>query len=413
LKLLTAVLSVVVPINALALTPQELKDLVVKHSLKLKVKEEQVKEQTFREKATFRSYFPKVNLSAGFSEFYPDVFRNWNQNYTYGITVSAEPINLQRNVQLQIDREKVKELRYAVDSTLLDIYAEALSYLYKLKVLEERIELRRKQLESSEKILSVAQEKFKKGLVMITDVLKARSEVDRRRALLSQAENDYRKTFNSLNSLVDFSLSEDEKPELELLREKLNLNRDELISKALSFRPEVKEAKERLKIAEKNVQLTKRTLSPDLTISLSAQRSGTELPGDKSYSAGFTLNFPVFDSGVTKFRVLAASSQVRQSELSLKDTENEVKLSVLNALSDVEYSYKNLKASESSLLYAKKAYERALNEYKLGVSDIVALLQAFQSYCQSQEDYLQALLDYNLSVVNLRKATGELIGGGD
>lgn len=402
-----------IPVNALALTPQELKSLIVKRSLTLKVKEEQVKEQEFRKEVTFRSYFPKVNLSASFSEFYPDVFRNWNQNYSYGVTVSAEPLNLQRNVQLQIDREKLKELRYAVNSTFLDVYSEALSYLYRLKVLEEEINLGRKQLESSEKILSVAQEKFKKGLVMITDVLKAKSEVERRRALLSQAKNDYRKTFNSLDALLDFSLSKGDKPEVPLLKEKLALNRNDLVLKAFKLRPEVKEAEEQLKISKRRVLFTERNLSPSLTVSLSAKRSGTELPGDKSYSAAFTVNFPIFDSGVTKFQVLTVSSQVRQSELQLKETKNKVKLSVLNALSDVEHFYSELKSSESSLIYAEKAYERALNEYKLGVSDIVALLQAFQFYCQSQEDYLQSLLKYNLSIVNLRKATGELIGGGN
>ena len=411
MKLLTAALTLLIPVNAFALTPSQLKELILKRSLRLKVQKEQVKAQEFKEKATFRSYFPKVSLSASFSEFYPDLFNNWNQNHAYGVSITAEPLNLQRNVELSIDREKVKELRYAVDSTFLDVYSEALSYLYRLKVLEREVELRRKQLESSEKILSVAKEKFKKGLVMITDVLKAKSEVEKRRALLSQAENDYRKTFNSLNALLDFSLKNGEKPEVNLIKERLPLNPRELVRRALLLRPEVKEAKQQVEIAKRSVQLVKRNLSPRLSVNLSAQRTGTDFPGDKNYSAGFTLSFPVFDSGLTKFQTLQQVSQLKQAQLNLKETENSVKLQVLNALSDVKYSYSQLNSSESSLKYARKAYERALNEYRLGVSDIVALLQAFDFYCQSQTDYLQSLLNYNLSIVSLKKATGELLGG--
>ncbi len=411
MKLLTAALTLLIPVNAFALTPSQLKVLILKRSLKLKVKEEQVKSQKFREKATFRSYFPKVNLTASFNEFYPDIFQNWNQNYSYGVSITAEPLNLQRNIELSIDKEKVRELRYAVSSTLLDVYSQALSYLYKLKALEREIDLRKKQVESSEKILSVAKEKFKKGLVMITDVLKAKSEVEKRRALLSRAENEYRKTFNSLNALLDFSLKEREKPEVNLIEKRLPLYSGELVKRALLLRPEVKEAKQQVEIAEKNVQLAKRNLSPKLSLNFSAQRTGTEFPGDKNYSAGFTFSFPVFDSGLTKFQTLEQVSQLKKAQLNLKETENSVKLEVLNALSDVNYSYSQLKSSESSLKYAKKAYERALNEYKLGVSDIVALLQAFDFYCQSQEDYVQSLLNYNLSIVSLRKATGELLGG--
>ena len=246
---------------------------------------------------------------------------------------------------------------------------------------------------------------------MVTDVLKAKSEVEKRRALLSQAENDYRKTFNSLNALLDFSLKEGEKPEVSLIEEKLLLNSGELVKRALLLRPEVKEAKQQVEIAEKNVHLVKRNLSPKLSVNFSARRTGTDFPGDKNYSAGFTFSFPVFDSGLTKFQTLQQVSQLKQAQLNLKETENSVKLQVLNALSDVKYSYSQLKSSESSLKYARKAYERALNEYRLGVSDIVALLQAFDFYCQSQTDYLQSLLNYNLSIVSLKKATGELLGG--
>ena len=411
MRFLVVVLSLLISSNALALTPQELRELICKRSLKIRLKREQVNEQNFRKEQTLRSFFPKVTLSADYTEFYPDAFRNWNQNISYGINLSAEPVNLQRNVQLEIDSRNLKKLRYSLDATLLDVYSEALSRLYKLKILEKKIELRKKQLESSRKILSVAREKLKHGLVMITDVLKANSEVARRESLLSQAQNEYRKVFNSLNALLDFSLGNGEKPEVNLVEEKISINTPALISKAILIRPEVKEAKEQLQIVEKSVLLAKKSLSPRLSISLSAQRTGTELPGSKNYSAGFTLSFPVFDSGLTKARTLEKVSQLKQSELQLKEVENSVKLEVLNAISDVDSSYQQLKASAASLKYARKAYERALNEYKLGVSDIVALLQTFQAYCQSQEDYLQALLNYNLAIVSLRKATGELIGG--
>ncbi len=411
MKFLVVFLSFFISTNALALTPGELKELIYKRSLKIRLKREQVNEQRFQKEQTLRSYFPKLTLSADYTEFYPDMFHNWNQDISYGVNLSAEPVNLQRNVQLKIDSESLRKLRYSLDSTLLDVYSDALSRLYELKILEKKIELRKKQLESSRKILSVAQEKLKHGLVMITDVLKANSEVARRESLLSQAQNEYRKVFNSLNALLDFSLEDGEKPEVNLVEERIPINTSNLVSRAMLMRPEIKEAKEQVQIAEKSVLLAKRTLSPRLSISLSAQRTGTELPGSKNYSAGFTLSFPVFDSGLTKARTLEKMSQLKQSELQLREVENSVKLEVLNAISDVNSSYQQLKASAASLKYARRAYERVLNEYKLGVSDIVALLQTFQAYCQSQEDYLQALLNYNLAIVSLRKATGELIGG--
>ncbi len=410
MKLLIAALFTLIPVTAYSITPQEVSRLVVEKSLEVKISKESLKKAELVREATKRAFLPQVNLSASYSEFFPDFKGGWNQNYSLGATVSAEPINFQRFVKLKVDSAEISIKRERLDETILEQLYQALKELYTLKAYQERIEFKEEALKSAREILGVAKEKYRKGLVMITDLLKARAEVERVKGELSSLKAQYRQTFNRLNELLDFSLKEREEPEVNLKRELPHLSEKKLLKEALKERPQVKRAREEVKEASLQVEYAKRSLSPFLTVNLSWSRSGTTFwPNDRSYSAGVTVNFPIFDSGLTTLKAMEQERDKRIALLNLKKTENAVKREVLDALSQVEADYQNLKSDEAFLRFSQKAYDRALNEYRLGVSDIVALLQAYSNLKEAQERFVSSLLSFNLSLLSLKRATGELL----
>jgi outer membrane protein TolC len=402
-------------VNSYAVTVEELKSLIDQKALNLIAQKVELKRRELSAKATLRSFFPTLSLSAGVTEFYPYQrfgSKSWEQEYSFGLSLTATPVDLKKNVQFKIDRLSVKVSKDDLNATELNLYYEGISALLKLKALKEKIEVRKRILENSQKILSVAKKKYKEGLVLITDVLKAESEVESARSSLSEALMEYSQTFNSLNELVDYALSEDESPEVELKKDYSVPERKELLKKAFTLRPEVKKAEKEIKVAKLNVELQKKNLSPTVNLSASYFRSGSSFfPEDNNYNLSLSLNFPVFDSGVTRFRSMAAEKDLVVKELELKRVKNSVKTEVLNALASLKSSREILKSSEAFLRFSRKSYERALNEYKLGVSDIVALLQAHENLKKAEESYIDALLKLNLSWLQLQKATGELLGG--
>jgi len=402
-------------VNSYAVTVEELKSLIDQKALNLIAQKVELKRRELSAKATLRSFFPTLSLSAGVTEFYLYQrfgSKSWEQEYSFGLSLTATPVDLKKNVQFKIDRLSVKVSKDDLNATELNLYYEGISALLKLKALKEKIEVRKRILENSQKILSVAKKKYKEGLVLITDVLKAESEVESARSSLSEALMEYSQTFNSLNELVDYALSEDESPEVELKKDYSVPERKELLKKAFTLRPEVKKAEKEIKVAKLNVELQKKNLSPTVNLSVSYFRSGSSFfPEDNNYNLSLSLNFPVFDSGVTRFRSMAAEKDLVVKELELKRVKNSVKTEVLNALASLKSSREILKSSEAFLRFSRKSYERALNEYKLGVSDIVALLQAHENLKKAEESYIDALLKLNLSWLQLQKATGELLGG--
>jgi len=401
--------------NSYAITADGLKKLIDRRALDLVAEKVLVEKQELSARATWRSYFPTLSLSAGVKEFYPyQTFnsKSWNQEYSLGISLTATPLDLKKNVQLKIDRYFIKVSKDNLKAVKLDLYYKGLSTLFKLKALKEKVEIRKKILKDSEEILSVAKKKYREGLVLITDVLKAESEVERARSSFTKAQMEYSQLFNSLNELVDYALPEGETPEVELKKDFPLPLEKELLKKAFTLRPELKKASRELKVARLNVELQEKTLSPSLNLSVSYSRSGTSfLPEDNLYNLSLSLNFPVFDSGVTRFRSMALEKELLVKEVELKKVRNAIRTEVLNALQALRASRDILKSSESSLKFARRSYERAFNEYKLGVSDIVALLQAHESLKEAEEAYVDALLNFNLSLLQLQKATGELLGG--
>jgi len=408
-KLLTAFLSLF-PLTAFALTPSELAGLLKENSLDLLIAEKKVESSLYSRKAVEREFLPTLSLSAGFEEFYPDIRKSWNQNYSVGAAVSAEPLNFQRFVRLKVEGLRVEVEKERLRETFLEQLYLALKELYRMKAYLLRISYKKGSLESAEKILKVAEEKYEKGLVMITDVLKAKSEVEKVRGELSSLEAEYDQSFNRLNELLNFSLKKGEKPEVELKEEKPRFEVNNLVKEAFSLRPEIRRAEKELGVSSLQVDYEKSRLRPSLSLSLSMRRSGTTFwPEERSYSWSVNLNFPLFDSGQSTYRALEKDREREIALLKLKKLKNRIKREVLDVVADIESSYRNLKSDYAFLEFSKKAYDRALNEYKLGVSDIVALMQAFDTLKRAEDRYVSSLLAYNLALLSLKKATGKLL----
>ncbi len=409
MKLLTAFLSLF-PLTAFALTPSELAGLLKENSLDLLIAEKKVESSLYSRKAVEREFLPTLSLSAGFEEFYPDIRKSWNQNYSVGAAVSAEPLNFQRFVRLKVEGLRVEVEKERLRETFLEQLYLALKELYRMKAYLLRISYKKGSLESAEKILKVAEEKYEKGLVMITDVLKAKSEVEKVRGELSSLEAEYDQSFNRLNELLNFSLKKGEKPEVELKEEKPRFEVNNLVKEAFSLRPEIRRAEKELGVSSLQVDYEKSRLRPSLSLSLSMRRSGTTFwPEERSYSWSVNLNFPLFDSGQSTYRALEKDREREIALLKLKKLKNRIKREVLDVVADIESSYRNLKSDYAFLEFSKKAYDRALNEYKLGVSDIVALMQAFDTLKRAEDRYVSSLLAYNLALLSLKKATGKLL----
>ncbi|WP_456396311.1 TolC family protein [Desulfurobacterium sp.] len=398
--------------SSYGMTIKELGEALKSNNLNIKESVKNLESAEFQKKADIRKFFPVFNLQASASRFYPyttTTGKSWENDVTAGITASANIWNFQTRTKVNIDSIHIKSQQLNIEKTFEDIYLQGISYLLQLKGVEKTIALREKELENAKKIYKIAKTKYNQGLVLITDVLKARANIEKAKSNLIAAEGEKKKIETALQNLLntDKPVAADVK-----LSDSFTIPPvKNLIKKALQNRKEIAMQKLKIKTAELNVQSLKDSNKPSITASASYYRESHNLTFEnKNYNFQLSLNWKIFDSFQTKYATLSAEKEKEIAEIELKRLKNQIKKDVIDSYTDLQTSKANFETAKSYLKFARKTYERTLNEYELGVSDMVSLLSAYNEYVNAEENYTNNLVNLNISYYKLLKSAG-ILGG--
>ena len=128
----------------------------------------------------------------------------------------------------------------------------------------------------------------------------------------------------------------------------------------------------------------------------------------RSWSAGASLNFTLFDAGVLGNRVKELDMQLEQARENAGDLERAVAL-------DVRQSYLNLKRSEiaveisnTQVINAQLSLDVIQGRYKVGKAILLEVLDAQTSYAQVLTNQVNAFYDYIIARARLQDAMGVL-----
>jgi outer membrane protein TolC len=127
------------------------------------------------------------------------------------------------------------------------------------------------------------------------------------------------------------------------------------------------------------------------------------------YSAvGLRLNIPIFNG-------MRAHAQMKQSQLTMKNLEQNIKLTrqsnqleFENAKTKLYSSYLNFQQDRSNLDLAKEVFDASTLEYKQGQIPLSDFLNADYSYKQAQSNYINSLVNFLSARIDYEKAKGNL-----
>ncbi|WP_022847041.1 MULTISPECIES: TolC family protein [unclassified Desulfurobacterium] len=408
----TIALLLLLTANGYSMTIGELKEALKNNNLEVKQSIKSLESAQFQKRADLKKFFPVFNIQASASRFYPyttTTGKAWENDYNAGITATANIWNFQTRTKVKIDTAQIESQKLAIDKTFEDIYLQGISYLLQLKGAEKKIALRKKELENAKKIYRVARSRYDQGLVLITDVLKARANVEKAKSTLIAAESEKEKIETALQSLLntDRNITADVK-----LSDNLTVpSVKELVENAVETRKEIAIQKLKIKTAELSVQSVKDGNKPSVTVSASYFRESHDLSFEnENYNFQVSLNWRIFDSFQTKYAALSAEKEKEMAEIELAKLKNQIKKEVLDSYTDFKTAKANLENARSYLRFAQKTYERTLNEYELGVSDLVSLLSAYNEYTNAEENFTDNLVNLNIAYYKLLKSAG-MLGG--
>jgi outer membrane protein TolC len=211
------------------------------------------------------------------------------------------------------------------------------------------------------------------------------------------------------------------------------LDREALVQKALSNRPDLARALLTLQSDDLNLKQSINNTRPQLTFTGSYSGSGTSgtryalgspIPisvggftdalgtafarENPRYSFGLNLNLPLRDRAATAN--LANSLLTKKSDtLALRRTEQQIRLDVLNAVTALESSREQVKLAKIQRDLAKQDQESWQKKFDLGTTEMYFVLDAQNRLANAETSLSSAYITYHRNELTLQRVTGELL----
>ncbi|MBI1787402.1 MAG: TolC family protein [Acidobacteria bacterium] len=215
------------------------------------------------------------------------------------------------------------------------------------------------------------------------------------------------------------------------------------VERALAYRPDLKAAIQRLDVDDLSIKSATNQLRPafNLTGNYTSQGRGgnffqrtnvfndvggrativSQIPGGIGdaldqlfgfgfpiYSFGFQLTLPVRNRAAAA-DMADALIRKKQDTLSVRSLEQQVRLDVMNAVSQVESSKASVRLATVFRDLALKQLEAEQKKYELGTSQLFFLLQFGQNLVQAESQLVAESVNYRRNLLNLLRRTGELL----
>ena len=380
----------------------------------------------------------ELRVKTSRADYFPRIFSNGNYDFSDRIDFGFEPenYNLGLGAQYTIWDNGQREGGFAQAKESLSATVsrnEGIKQSLILQITEAYYDVLQFQalVEVSEQNLARAQENTQRtkdfvaaGSLIPADVATAELQEGNNRLALLQNQNSLQVAKARLPRLLGLdpgvliTVTEDESFQLYQQRgtiERIEIPVEEAIQTALDNRPEFKETEAQLRSQEWSLTLSKLQRWPrlnadvDYNVNLDDYLRERENFSDfRSWSAGVSLNFTLFDGGILGNRVKELTMQLEQARENASDLERSVAL-------DVRQSYLNLKRSEESVdisktqvVNAQLSLEVIQGRFDVDKAILLELLDAQTSYAQALTNEVNTFYDYKIAQTRLQDAMGVL-----
>ena len=179
--------------------------------------------------------------------------------------------------------------------------------------------------------------------------------------------------------------------------------------RALEQRPELSEARLKIKQARLDKRLKKSEYIPDVSVgftSLSLRNFDEVVPRNIA-SVGVVMSWEPFDWGRKKRQLAEKSKTIEQAENSLKETEDQILIEVGDKFRRLQQTQQALRVARLSQDAEHEALRVTQGRYKFEAALLTEVLQAQAKLADANNQYQQALLSFWTAKAELEKALGQ------
>ncbi len=346
-----------------------------------------------------------AGLIPGLNSTFVGPFRNFDARVSFAQTIFD--LSAIRNYQAGLAGVRVAELqedlaREQVASGTGLIYLEALRADASVVAAQANVDL-------AQALLKIAQDQRNAGVATGVDVTRAETRLAEQHVGLAQAQTTSEQARLNLQRVVGLPLGSSL-----TLTEQLRFTEEPLpavetaIAQANQNRREVQVAEENDRVTRLERQAVRAEYLPSVELVGDYGVSGitpsiSDLP---TRSIGAQVNVPIFNGGLTRGRLTAATSRQRQTELELSNIRGQVEEDVRLALTTLRTAAVQVRAAEESVTLARRELEMARDRFKAGVGDNLEVVSAQTSLANARDAQVTALAQHNAARLNLAAALG-------
>ena len=367
----------------------------------------------------------RTSTNNSFSTRNPNFGSNLNFQYTQpllaGRTIDNQRLSLQtgeisRRItdiglerQIEVVRNSVRTAYWALRQSL------------------ESIEIQRRSLDLSRRNYDDNKVKVEVGTVAEIDLVQLESQIATGEQNLLNAEITWRNAEiafkallvdNSSDELYKATINPTDLPSYEMV----NVDIPSAVTRAIAQRTDIETARQNIRIAEMNLELSENQIKPSLGLTASYALSGVGGPLFERSGLGGTPvlvenggyfdavrsivknETPTWNLSLNFSKPLGLSSQkashqrslllMEQSKTALKKTELDIETAVTRAGLDVQSRYKQLLAAQKSREAAERTLEAELTRFSVGMSTNFQVISLQNTLTSARNSELNATINY-------------------
>jgi cobalt-zinc-cadmium efflux system outer membrane protein len=278
---------------------------------------------------------------------------------------------------------------------------------YRVQVAHRRLALAEENRDRFSRILEVNTIRFKKGYIAEVDLIRIRLQFIDFQSQVIQALQETESSRADLRVLLFLSPATQLELTTELDFHRIDPNIDQLRLLALEARPDIRVRRITQSQRMADLKLARAYRYPDITVGAGYATQGPTGP-DLQQQLGLSLGVPLPLFNRNQGGILQAEVAVQTAEADLNKTINQVENQVDIAYRNLIQSRRLVEAYLGGVLDdARSTFSIVERAYERGGATILDLLDAARTSSTIQQNYIEALFNYQRNVIQLEGAVGQ------
>ncbi len=389
----------------------------------------------------------KSTTNSTFNNFNPALAASLSVNFTQPLLQNRG--TYVNRLTLMVSRSSLRVSEYQLRNSVMNLVSSAENAYWDVIRARESLRVAESAELTANEFLKLQQRQLELGALSPLDIYAQQQQVAQRKVDTAQARFQLTFVEDALRKQIGADLDPDVRKlpvvlteTVEVPLDSLQIDREATIEKALANRPDLKVATQNLDIDDLRIQQSRNALLPNLSLlgnytmngrgGILVQRTNvfnegvassvvTTIPGGlgdafsqlfgfgfNSYQLGLRLTFPL-KSRAASADMADAVVRKRQDTLTLRNTQQAIRLNILNAATNVESSKESVKLAKVALDFAQKNLDAANKKYELGTGLQLDVSNAQDRMVSAESSVVTNQIQLRKNLINLLLQVGTLL----